>query len=133
MEWHSKNELPEPYHWCIVEDENGNQHEYHMHNGICWYDYIIHEGICDWRSDVNIQRWKYDTINRLTVRCRNYCGVSCVNGTCPIANRDEYIERDIPVVWDCDYCHYYEGCKDCYFFENPECYCDGHGNFREDE
>lgn len=45
--------------------------------------------------------------------CSTYVGVSCVDGTCPIANRDEYIEYGIPVVWDCAHCHYYEGCEDC--------------------
>ena len=53
--------------------------------------------------------------------CPSYIGPACVDGTCPIANRDEYIERDYFVVWSCGECHFYEGCKDCYFaFCNQE-------------
>lgn len=26
-------------------------------------------------------------------RCKSYCGLSCIDGTCPIANREEYEER----------------------------------------
>lgn len=48
-------------------------------------------------------------------RCKQYCGVTCINGACPIANIDEYIERDYPVVRKCDDCIYYKGCEDCYF------------------
>ena len=48
-------------------------------------------------------------------RCKEYCGVSCIDGSCPVANIDEYIERDYPVIRDCSECHYYKGCEDCYF------------------
>lgn len=48
-------------------------------------------------------------------RCRDYCGVACIDGTCPKANREEYIERDYPVVNNCRGCHFYRGCEDCYF------------------
>ena len=58
-------------------------------------------------------------------RCKSYVGVACVNGTCPIALRDEYIEYGIPVVWKCEDCHKYEGCKDC-ALEGTE-YCDKGG------
>lgn len=47
--------------------------------------------------------------------CKSYVGVSCVDGTCPIANRDEYIERGYDVVNDCNECHHYKGCEDCVF------------------
>lgn len=48
-------------------------------------------------------------------KCKNYCGVECVNGNCPIALREEYEERCYPVVEDCGECHYYKGCEDCAF------------------
>ena len=60
-------------------------------------------------------------------RCKKYCGVSCIDGTCPIANIDEYIERDYPIIRNCDECHYYKGCKDCYFAgrdKTDELYCE---------
>ena len=50
-------------------------------------------------------------------RCKNYCGVNCVDGNCPIALREEYEERCYPVVEDCGECHYYKGCEDCAFSE----------------
>ena len=53
-------------------------------------------------------------------RCKRYCGVTCVDGSCPIANIEEYIERDYFVVRNCDDCPYYRGCDDCYFFDKPE-------------
>lgn len=46
-------------------------------------------------------------------RCKSYVGVACIDGSCPVANRDEYEERCIPTVKSCDECHRYEGCKDC--------------------
>lgn len=46
-------------------------------------------------------------------QCKEYCGVSCVNGNCPIALREEYEERCYPVVEYCGECHYYKGCEDC--------------------
>ena len=58
-------------------------------------------------------------------RCPSYIGVTCVNGSCPIANQDKYIEYGIPVTWSCDECTYYEGCKDCCFCgENGKCEID---------
>ena len=53
-------------------------------------------------------------------RCKNYCGVACIDGSCPIANRDEYIERGYDVVRKCEDCYYYKGCEDCYFDGNEE-------------
>jgi hypothetical protein len=47
--------------------------------------------------------------------CEAYCGVTCVDGGCPIANRDEYAERGYYVVKSCDECPYYRGCEDCAF------------------
>ena len=56
-------------------------------------------------------------------KCKNYVGVTCVNGNCPMANREEYIERDIPVIDDCDECFYYKSCEDCALADTE--YCDG--------
>ena len=39
--------------------------------------------------------------------CPNYCGVTCVNGTCPVALGECHIT--------CDECPYYKGCEDCAF------------------
>ena len=47
--------------------------------------------------------------------CENYCGAACVDGSCPIANNDEYNEFRYPTVSRCKQCFYYEGCSDCYF------------------
>lgn len=55
-------------------------------------------------------------------RCKGYCGVACIDGTCPKAWQDEYAERDYDVVKSCDDCHYYRGCEDCYFYVNKD-YC----------
>jgi len=50
-------------------------------------------------------------------RCIGYCGVSCIDGTCPKANIDEYAERGYDIIKSCEECIYYEGCKDCYFYD----------------
>lgn len=55
-------------------------------------------------------------------RCKYYCGVACVDGSCPIANREEYEERGYDVVHNCKECGYYNGCDDC-AFKNTE-YCE---------
>ena len=47
------------------------------------------------------------------MRCEHYCGVACVDGSCPVANLDEYAERGYDVIRSCDECPYYEGCNDC--------------------
>lgn len=39
--------------------------------------------------------------------CPNYFGVTCVDGTCPVALDEYYIV--------CDECPYNEGCEDCAF------------------
>ena len=48
-------------------------------------------------------------------RCDSYVGVSCVDGSCPKANYDEYVERCMDVIGDCNDCPYYSGCYDCIF------------------
>ena len=54
-------------------------------------------------------------------RCKGYCGLSCIDGTCPIANREEYEERGYDVPKSCRYCYRYEGCEDCYFNGTDMC------------
>lgn len=46
-------------------------------------------------------------------RCPDYVGIACVDGSCPIANSDEYEERCMDVIKKCDDCFCYRGCKDC--------------------
>lgn len=52
--------------------------------------------------------------------CKDYCGVACIDGTCPVANMDEYAERGYDIVHNCNECFYYKGCEDCYFSAQPE-------------
>jgi len=54
-------------------------------------------------------------------RCAWYCGVACVDGSCPVANRDEYAERGYDVVHDCGECGFYKGCEDCTFDRTEDC------------
>lgn len=54
-------------------------------------------------------------------RCPQYVGIACVDGTCPVANREEYEERGIPVTKGCQDCFYYEGCKDCALYDTEHC------------
>ena len=46
--------------------------------------------------------------------CKNYVGVTCVNGNCPNAIRYKFPEYDLDKVL-CDECWHNEGCKDCIF------------------
>ncbi len=46
-------------------------------------------------------------------RCKNYVGVACIDGTCPIALSEEYAERCMDVIKSCEDCWRYTGCKDC--------------------
>ena len=48
-----------------------------------------------------------------TEYCLDYVGVACVDGTCPVANCEEYAERCMPVISSCRNCFYYKGCEDC--------------------
>lgn len=45
--------------------------------------------------------------------CSEYVGEACVDGTCPVANMEEYAERGMDVVKKCSECFYYKGCEDC--------------------
>ena len=51
--------------------------------------------------------------------CQHYCGISCVDGACPLANREEYEERCYDLPKHCRDCYRYLGCEDCYF-ASPE-------------
>lgn len=53
--------------------------------------------------------------------CPGYCGVACVDGSCPKALQDEYSERGYDVVRKCEDCCFYEGCKDCCFENTDMC------------
>ena len=55
-------------------------------------------------------------------RCPEYCGVACLDGSCPIAGREEYAERGYDTVNNCNECHLYKGCEDC-CFESDVKYC----------
>lgn len=55
-------------------------------------------------------------------RCGDYVGVACVDGTCPMANMEEYARRCMDVVTNCNECHFYKGCEDC-ALDGTE-YCD---------
>lgn len=39
-------------------------------------------------------------------KCKNYVGVACVDGSCPIANAEEYEERCMDVIKKCDDCFF---------------------------
>ena len=54
-------------------------------------------------------------------RCKNYVGVACVNGSCPKANAEEYVERCMDVISNCNECFYYEGCEDCGLADTEYC------------
>lgn len=60
--------------------------------------------------------------NQNTSLCKGYCGVSCVDGSCPIANIEEYIERGYDVIRDCKECGRYKGCEDCCFEGTDGCF-----------
>ena len=54
-------------------------------------------------------------------RCKRYVGVSCVNGSCPVALKDEHIERCMDIIKSCDECYYYKGCEDCGLANAEDC------------
>ena len=53
--------------------------------------------------------------------CPNYVGVSCVDGTCPVARADDFEEYSIPVGFNCDECWLYKGCEDCVLYGTDDC------------
>ena len=54
-------------------------------------------------------------------RCKSYCGVSCIDGSCPRANFEEYAERGYDLVHNCNECYLYKGCEDCAFDGSDLC------------
>lgn len=53
--------------------------------------------------------------------CKRYVGVACVDGSCPMANREEYMERGMPTIRSCIECHCYRGCEDCALAGTEDC------------
>ena len=53
--------------------------------------------------------------------CGAYVGVACVDGSCPIANMEEYAERGMDVVRNCSECSFYKGCEDCALSDTEYC------------
>lgn len=53
--------------------------------------------------------------------CPNYCGVACIDGSCPVALRDDYSERGYDAILDCADCPYNLGCVDCMFDGTDGC------------
>lgn len=53
--------------------------------------------------------------------CKGYCGIVCVDGSCPKANQEEYEERCMNVIKNCKDCPFYKGCEDCVFFDTQYC------------
>lgn len=64
-------------------------------------------------------------------RCPGYVGISCVDGSCPVANQDEYEERCISLTKSCDDCSMYKGCEDC-ALEGTE-HCKSAGGYHEED
>lgn len=56
----------------------------------------------------------------ITIRCINYVGVTCVNGSCPNALANEYPEYGYEHC-DCKECWYYKGCTDCALYGTDMC------------
>lgn len=54
-------------------------------------------------------------------RCPGYVGYTCVNGSCPRANADEYAERGYDITHSCDECGWYKGCEDCALEDTEHC------------
>ena len=50
-----------------------------------------------------------------------FVGVACIDGSCPIANSVEYLERGISLVRRCEDCHFYTGCAHCVFLDTDDC------------
>lgn len=54
------------------------------------------------------------------MRCMNYCGITCVNGSCTNSLANEYPEYECEHVI-CEECSYYKGCTDCAFYGTDMC------------
>lgn len=54
----------------------------------------------------------------MTDYCVGYCGVACVDGSCPNATE---LNEPLPEIVPCEECWLYEGCKDCCFEGTEQC------------
>lgn len=65
-------------------------------------------------EDAPIKHKEYmEKYSELISTCKGYCGVACIDGTCPKANYEEYMERGQEVPYSCNECWLYRGCVDC--------------------
>lgn len=55
------------------------------------------------------------------MHCKNYVGVTCVNGGCPMALAEEYAECCMPIIRDCEDYPFNNGCEDCALSETEYC------------
>lgn len=55
--------------------------------------------------------------------CNSYVCVSCIDGTCPMANSEIRMEYGIPFINNCNECSYYKGCSGCDLFNTECCFC----------
>lgn len=53
--------------------------------------------------------------------CERYVGVHCVDGTCPMARKEDHEERGIPLGEGCKDCYLCKGCEDCALKGTDEC------------
>ena len=63
--------------------------------------------------------------------CRDYVGISCVDGTCPMANPPEHMEAARFSRKTCRSCFSYEGCRDCALAGTE--YCSSNDSQRQKE
>lgn len=54
--------------------------------------------------------------------CPNYCGISCIDGSCPIALQEEYSEQGCDTIKSCDECYRNNGCDDCAWEDTELCF-----------
>lgn len=60
-------------------------------------------------------------------RCKDYVGVACVDGTCPVGNYHVFMAKGMPEIakafkdaGNCNDCSLYKGCEDCFLNEIPD-------------
>lgn len=53
--------------------------------------------------------------------CSEYVGRACVDGSCPVANADEYAEYGMDVIRRCEDCWMRKGCEDCILYGTEHC------------
>lgn len=53
--------------------------------------------------------------------CERYVGEACIDGSCPIANREILEKHGIDTPKDCNDCWHYKGCDDCALFATKDC------------